>query len=57
MLTHERASFGEDLMFCHFRQAKVGLLVGTRAWDGQVGTRDMPSFIDGGRMVAPRGGY
>ncbi len=40
-----------------FRQAKVGPLVGTRTWGGLVGTWDTPPFIDGGRMVAPRGGF
>lgn len=36
---------------------KIGPLVGTRTWGGLVGTWDTPAFIDGGRMVAPRGGF
>ena len=36
---------------------KIGPLVGTRTWGGLVGTWDTPRFIDGGRMVAPRGGF
>ena len=32
-------------------------MVGTRTWGGLVGTWDTPRFIDGGRMVAPRGGF
>ena len=31
--------------------------MGTRTWGGLVGTWDTPRFIDGGRMVAPRGGF
>jgi tricorn protease len=40
-----------------FREAKIGPLVGTRTWGGLVGTWDTPRFIDGGRFVAPRGGF
>jgi tricorn protease len=40
-----------------FRFHEVGPLVGTRTWGGLVGTWDTPLFIDGGRMVAPRGGF
>ena len=36
---------------------KIGPLVGTKTWGGLVGTWDTPLFIDGGRMVAPRGGF
>lgn len=57
MIVNERAGSGGDLMPFLFRQAKVGPLVGTRTWGGLVGTWDTPPFIDGGRMVAPRGGF
>jgi tricorn protease len=57
MIVNERAGSGGDLMPYLFRQAKVGPLVGTRTWGGLVGTWDTPPFIDGGRMVAPRGGF
>lgn len=57
MIINERAGSGGDLMPYLFRQAKVGPLVGTRTWGGLVGTWDTPRFIDGGRMVAPRGGF
>ena len=40
-----------------FRKKGVGPLIGTRTWGGLVGTWDTPPFIDGGRMVAPRGGF
>ena len=40
-----------------FRHRKVGLLVGKRTWGGLVHTADTPLFIDGGSMIAPRGGF
>jgi tricorn protease len=32
-------------------------LVGTKTWGGLVGTWDTPPFVDGGTMIAPRGGF
>ena len=40
-----------------FKEKNIGPLIGTRTWGGLVGTWDTPRFIDGGRMVAPRGGF
>jgi tricorn protease len=40
-----------------FKHRKVGLLVGKRTWGGLVHTADTPLFIDGGSMIAPRGGF
>jgi len=40
-----------------FREKELGPLVGTRTWGGLVGTWDTPQFIDGGGMIAPRGGF
>lgn len=57
MIINERAGSGGDLMPYLFKHADVGPLVGTRTWGGLVGTWDTPPFIDGGRMVAPRGGF
>ncbi|AXT62225.1 protease [Aquimarina sp. AD10] len=57
MLINERAGSGGDLLPYMFRAKKIGPLVGTRTWGGLVGTWDTPRFIDGGRMVAPRGGF
>lgn len=57
MIINERAGSGGDLFPYMFQKAKLGLMVGTRTWGGLVGTWDTPSFIDGGRMVAPRGGF
>jgi len=57
MLINERAGSGGDLLPYLFRRMEIGPLVGTRTWGGLVGTWDTPPFIDGGRMVAPRGGF
>ncbi|WP_224484938.1 S41 family peptidase [Robertkochia aurantiaca] len=57
MIINERAGSGGDLLPYMFRAAELGPLVGTRTWGGLVGTWDTPRFIDGGRMVAPRGGF
>ncbi len=57
MIINERAGSGGDLLPYMFKKAKLGPLVGTRTWGGLVGTWDTPRFIDGGRMVAPRGGF
>jgi tricorn protease len=40
-----------------FRYRKIGPLVGKRTWGGLVHTADTPQFIDGGSMIAPRGGF
>jgi tricorn protease len=57
MIINERAGSGGDLLPYMFKAADIGPLVGTRTWGGLVGTWDTPPFIDGGRMVAPRGGF
>jgi tricorn protease len=57
MLINERAGSGGDLLPYLFNKMKIGLLVGTKTWGGLVGTWDTPPFLDGGRMVAPRGGF
>ncbi len=57
MIINERAGSGGDLLPYMFKQKQIGPLVGTRTWGGLVGTWDTPRFIDGGRMVAPRGGF
>ena len=57
MIINERAGSGGDLLPYLFNQMKLGTLVGTKTWGGLVGTWDTPNFIDGGRMVAPRGGF
>ena len=57
MIINEMAGSGGDLMPWMFRYRKIGLLVGKRTWGGLVHTADTPPFIDGGSMIAPRGGF
>ncbi|WP_339885933.1 S41 family peptidase [Polaribacter vadi] len=57
MIINERAGSGGDLLPYMFKEKNLGPLVGTKTWGGLVGTWDTPPFIDGGRMVAPRGGF
>ncbi|WP_138429972.1 S41 family peptidase [Fodinibius saliphilus] len=57
MIINERAGSGGDLLPYMFRKKEIGPLIGTRTWGGLVGTWDTPAFIDGGGMIAPRGGF
>ncbi|MEO8677628.1 MAG: PDZ domain-containing protein [Vicinamibacterales bacterium] len=57
MIINEMAGSGGDLMPWMFRHRKIGTLVGKRTWGGLVHTADTPTFIDGGSMIAPRGGF
>lgn len=57
MIINENAGSGGDLLPYMFRKMEIGPLIGTKTWGGLVGTWDTPSFIDGGRMIAPRGGF
>ena len=57
MLINERAGSGGDLLPYMFSKMKIGPLVGTKTWGGLVGTWDTPPFVDGGTMIAPRGGF
>lgn len=57
MIINERAGSGGDLLPYLFRFHGIGPLVGTRTWGGLVGTWDTPPLVDGGRFVAPRGGF
>ncbi|HEX6323532.1 MAG TPA: PDZ domain-containing protein [Vicinamibacterales bacterium] len=57
MIINEMAGSGGDLMPYMFRRRKIGPLVGKRTWGGLVHTADTPGFIDGGSMIAPRGGF
>jgi tricorn protease len=57
MIINEMAGSGGDLMPYMFRYRKIGPLVGKRTWGGLVHTADSPPFIDGGTMIAPRGGF
>ncbi len=57
MIINEMAGSGGDLMPWMFKYRKIGTLVGKRTWGGLVHTADTPTFIDGGSMIAPRGGF
>lgn len=57
MLINGRAGSGGDLLPYLFNKMEIGPLIGTKTWGGLVGTWDTPPFVDGGRMVAPRGGF
>lgn len=57
MIINERAGSGGDLLPYMFRKMEIGPMVGTTTWGGLVGIWDTPPFIDGGVMMAPRGGF
>jgi tricorn protease len=57
MIVNEMAGSGGDLMPYMFQRRKLGPLVGKRTWGGLVGTWDTPQLVDGGTMIAPRGGF
>jgi tricorn protease len=57
MIINEMSGSGGDFLPHLFQFKKIGPLVGTRTWGGLVGTWDTPPLIDGGRFVAPRGGF
>ncbi|HMF76110.1 MAG TPA: PDZ domain-containing protein [Bryobacteraceae bacterium] len=57
MIVNEMAGSGGDLMPWMFHHRHIGLLVGKRTWGGLVHTADTPPFVDGGSMIAPRGGF
>ena len=57
MIINEMAGSGGDLMPYMFKYRHIGTLVGKRTGGGLVGTWDTPAFVDGGSMIAPRGGF
>jgi tricorn protease len=57
MIINEMAGSGGDLMPYMFKRRQIGPLVGKRTWGGLVHTADTPPFVDGGSMIAPRGGF
>jgi tricorn protease len=57
MIINEMAGSGGDLLPYMFRFLEIGPIVGTTTWGGLVGTWDTPPLIDGGVMIAPRGGF
>mgnify|MGYP001798315897 CR=1 FL=1 len=57
MIRNGRAGWGGELMQERVRRRRIGPLVGKRTWVGLVHTADTPPFVDGGSMIAPRGGF
>ena len=58
MIINEYAGSGGDAMPWHFRQAKIGILVGKRTWGGLVGFHGpSASLMDGGVVTAPSRGF
>jgi len=57
MIVNEMAGSGGDYLPYMFKVRKMGTIVGKRTWGGLVHTADTPPFVDGGNMIAPRGGY
>jgi tricorn protease len=58
MIINEYAGSGGDAMPWHFRQARIGLLVGKRTWGGLVGFfGPFESLMDGGVVTAPSRGF
>jgi len=58
MIINEYAGSGGDAMPWHFRQAKVGTLVGKRTWGGLVGFFGPgEQLMDGGVVTAPSRGF
>jgi tricorn protease len=57
MLINEMSGSGGDLMPYMFKLRQVGPLIGQRTWGGLVGIWDTPPLVDGGNMLAPRGGF
>jgi tricorn protease len=57
MIANEMSGSGGDYLPYMFHSHHVGTLVGKRTWGGLVHTADTPLFVDGGSMIAPRGGF
>jgi len=57
MIVNEMSGSGGDYLPYMFHARKLGTIVGKRTWGGLVHTADTPLFVDGGSMIAPRGGY
>jgi len=56
-LLNETSASDGDIFPYYFRESGLGPLIGTRTWGGLVHTADTPPFVDGGSMIAPRGGF
>ena len=57
MIVNEMSGSGGDYLPYMFHARHMGTIVGKRTWGGLVHTADTPLFVDGGSMIAPRGGF
>lgn len=58
MIINEYAGSGGDAMPWHFRQARIGTLVGKRTWGGLVGFHGpFETLMDGGVVTTPSRGF
>ena len=58
MIINEYAGSGGDAMPWHFRQARIGILVGKRTWGGLVGfAGPSEALMDGGSVTSPSRGF
>ena len=57
MIINEMLGSGGHYLPYMFRARKLGTMVGKRTWGGLVHTAETPTFVDGGSMIAPRGGH
>ena len=53
LLINECSGSGGDYFPWHFRQARVGPLIGKTTWGGLVGIWSVPLLIDGGYVTSP----
>jgi tricorn protease len=53
MLINQYAGSGGDYFPWHFRQRKLGPIVGKRTWGGLVGILVFPNLVDGGYVTSP----
>ncbi len=53
LVINQYAGSGGDYFPWHFKQAKVGPVIGKRTWGGLVGILIFPTLMDGGSVTAP----
>ena len=52
MLINGYSSSGGDALPYYFKQAGLGVLIGTRTWGGLIGISGNPSLVDDGQVIA-----
>ncbi len=53
LLVNECAGSGGDYFPWHFRESKIGPIIGKRTWGGLVGILEFPVLKDGGSVTSP----